>query len=82
MTRKPPDPTPAERAREAQRLAAVGSTRRKAAGLVVALLGRGLTTAGARRVLARRRLPPEIRTAALHVLDELAGPPPEGDAPT
>ncbi|MEV5449961.1 hypothetical protein [Streptomyces sp. NPDC052535] len=80
MTRKPPEPTLAERALEAQRLAAVGGIRRKAAGLVVALLDRGHTTAGACQVLARRRLPPEIRTAALQLLDELTAPP-EGDSP-
>lgn len=76
--RKPPRPRPrptptlADRARELQRLAPVGSTRRKAAGLVLAAAERCRSLEGARAVMSRRRLPPEIRGAVLQLLDELA----------
>jgi len=72
--RKPPRPklTLADRARELQRLAALGSNRRRAAGITVALLDSARTTAGARQLLGQRQLPAEVRTAVLQLLYELA----------
>lgn len=79
MTRKPPaPPSLADQARELQRLAPVGSIRRKAAGLAAVALENTRTSAAARRVLQRHTLPPEIRLAALALIDELTADP-EGD---
>lgn len=81
MSKKPPaTPSLADRAREAQRLAPVGSTRRKAAGMAAVALENTRTPAAARRVLHRHRLPPEIRLAALQLLDELTTGPEGGES--
>ncbi|MCT9107927.1 hypothetical protein N4G69_20195 [Streptomyces mirabilis] len=77
--RKPPRPKPtptlADRARELQRLAPVGSNRRRGAGVAAVLLDSGRTTAGARRLLGQHSLPPEVRTAVLQALEELTTQP-------
>ncbi|MFI5793818.1 hypothetical protein [Streptomyces sp. NPDC051677] len=73
-------PTLADRARELQALAAVGSNRRRAAGVVAVLLDSSRTTAGARRLLARHRVPAELKAAVLQVLAELDHS--EGDDPS
>lgn len=74
--RKPPRPKPtlADRARELQRLAPVGSNRRRGAGVAAVLLDSCRTTAGARRLLGQRNLPPEVHSAVLQALDELTTP--------
>lgn len=74
-----PAPTLADRARELQALAAVGSNRRKAAGVAAVMLDASRSgTVGARRLLARHRLPAELKRAVLEVLAELEQPQ-EGD---
>ncbi|WP_435270619.1 hypothetical protein [Streptomyces sp. 1222.5] len=67
-------PSLADRARELQRLAAVGSIRRKAAGVLAVAVDTTRTAAGARRILTTHPLPTEIRDAAVKLLDELTTP--------
>ncbi|MFM9656707.1 hypothetical protein [Streptomyces scabiei] len=76
----PPQPLTtvlASRAREAQRLAPVGSTRRKAAGVLAVVLDGSQSVEGARRRLRAHRLPPEIWEAVLTLLTGLESGPEE-----
>ncbi|WP_416978663.1 hypothetical protein [Streptomyces sp. T028] len=74
-------PQLADRAREAQRLAPVGSLKRKGAGVAAVLLDGAPSLAAARRRLAAHRFPPEIRQAAAEVLDALERGPEEPAEP-
>ncbi|MBT2420575.1 hypothetical protein J7F01_40335 [Streptomyces sp. ISL-22] len=80
MTAARPSPTDAyaAMAREAQRLAPVGSNRRKSAGVLAVLLDGAPSIDGARRRLARHRLPAEIRQGAAELLAELTTATQEG----
>ncbi|MEU2598447.1 hypothetical protein ABZ669_14650 [Streptomyces hirsutus] len=72
----------AERARQRQRLAPVGSTDRKAAGVAAVLLDSARTHAGARRLLSQHRIPDDLRAAVLALLAELeTTPAPEPETP-
>ncbi|GAA3767270.1 hypothetical protein [Streptomyces chiangmaiensis] len=75
MTRKAAPASPmaayAARARELQRLAAVGSARRKSAGVAAIALDGVRSLEGARRRLQAHRIPTEILTAAMELLDQL-----------
>jgi hypothetical protein len=69
----------AAQALEAQRLAPVGSTRRKSAGVLAVVLADAKSLEGARRMLLRRALPEDVRKGAAALLYQLAAPTPEGD---
>ncbi|MGW4752004.1 hypothetical protein [Streptomyces chartreusis] len=71
-----PVPEAAELARQRQRLAPVGSSERKAAGIAAVLLDGARTHRAARRLLDQHRIPAELRAAVLRLLDELATPHP------
>lgn len=68
----------AQQAREAQRLAAVGSNKRKGAGVLAVVLNGARTVDGARRMLRAHRLPVEIGQAAAELLAELTTDPEQG----
>lgn len=72
----------AHRARQRQRVAAVGTNERRAAGVAAVLLDSARTHTAARRLLDQHRIPAELRAPVLALLAELAAPPtPETDAP-
>jgi hypothetical protein len=65
----------AHRARQRQRVAAVGTNERRAAGVAAVLLDSARTHTAARRLLDQHHLPDDLRSAVMAVLAELAAAP-------